>query len=196
MRKEAGETGIIGETMLIETKNLIIRQYEMEDVAGILPVFTNPTTMEFWPRPFTMQEVEDWAKMSIRSYSENGYGRYVLLLKEENVIIGDCGLIKATIAGENVHDLGYIIHFPYWRRGYATEAASAVKEYAFRELNLDALHANMPYNHIASRRVAEKLGMQRIKEFDNPRNRNIRTFLYAIRNPAAWPPDAPRRASP
>ena len=88
--------------MLIETKNLIIRQYEMEDAAGILPILTDPTTMEFWPRPFTMQEVEDWAKMSIRSYSENGYGRYVLLLKEENVIIGDCGLIKATIAGENV----------------------------------------------------------------------------------------------
>ena len=169
--------------MLIEPARLIIRPYTFDDVERLLPILADPTTMAFWPRPFTPEEVEGWVERNIARHREDGVARYPLLLKDGETLIGDCGIIKVLVAGETVYDLGYIVHFPYWRQGYAIEAALALKQYAFDELDLPALHANMPHGHVASRRVAEKLGMQRVKEFDNPRNRNIRTYLYMISRP-------------
>jgi RimJ/RimL family protein N-acetyltransferase len=51
--------------------------------------------------------------------------------------------------------------------------------YGFEELQLPRLCANMPADHISSRRVAEKLGMRLEKEFINRRNRDVLTCLYS-----------------
>lgn len=79
------------------------------------------------------------------------------------------------------HDLGYIVHHPHWSNGYATEAAEACKRYALETLGLRRLVANMPVEHTASARVAEKIGMTLEKTFDNPKNRGIETRLYSLR---------------
>jgi ribosomal-protein-alanine N-acetyltransferase len=170
---------------LLETERLILRHYSGDDVDAFLPILSDPTTMSFWPRPFVRQDVQNWIDRSIANYAQYGFGRYVVLTKASQTIIGDCGIGRLSVAGEVVNDLGYIIHHPYWRQGYATEAARAVKDYAFSTLQLDALHANMPWDHAASRSVAESIGMRLVKEFLNERNRNIRTCIYTITNPDA-----------
>jgi RimJ/RimL family protein N-acetyltransferase len=111
-------------------------------------------------------------------------GRYCVVLKQDQKIIGDCGILRLEKAGEQLYDLGYIIHHPFWRRGYAVEAARAVIGHAFNTLGLDVIHANMPFNHDSSRLVAERIGMKKIGEFINERNRNVRTLLYALSSPA------------
>ena len=166
--------------MLLETDNLIIRPYQSDDLDRLSAILSDPITMRFWPSPLTLEAARAWIERSIQSYLLHGFGRYALVQTATGELIGDCGILKSTVAGQAVNDLGYIVHHPYWGRGYATEAARAVKDYAFDTLGLDALHANMPWNHDASRRVAEKIGMRRILEFDNERNRNIRTLLYTI----------------
>ncbi len=55
---------------------------------------------------------------------------------------------------------------------------------AFTRLGLDDIYANMPCDHDSSRQVAERLGMGRVREFTNTRNRDIRTYLYKIRRDA------------
>lgn len=65
-----------------------------------------------------------------------------------------------------------------WRRGYATEAASAIRNDAFDRAGLHELHANMPFDHLGSQRVAERIGMRKIGAFFHERNRSIRIFLY------------------
>ena len=42
------------------------------------------------------------------------------------------------------------------------------------------IYAHMPPDHVASRRVAEKLGMGRERSFYNQRNRGILTHLYVF----------------
>lgn len=167
--------------MLIETNNLIIREYREEDAGELFEILSDPITMSFWPEPYTMEGVKSWIERSIRSYEEHGFGRYAVILKETGRIIGDCGIVRSTLDGEEVVDFGYIIHHDYWGKGYATEAAIAVRDYAFSVLGLNTLHINMPYNHDASRKVAEKLGAVKVREFENAKNRNIRTFLYVLR---------------
>ena len=51
--------------------------------------------------------------------------------------------------------------------------------FAFADCELERLFANMPADHAASIRVAEKIGMRRSDSFHNPRNRNILTCLYS-----------------
>ena len=167
---------------MIETERLLLRKFSTDDVEALLPILSDPTTMRFWPKPFAFEDVENWIARSLQSYEEHGFGKYAVVLKASGTLIGDCGILRLPVQGEPVNDLGYIIHHPFWRQGYATEAARAVKDYAFDVLKLDVLHANMAWDHDGSRRVAENVGMQKVREYVNERNRNIRTLLYAIHN--------------
>ena len=73
-------------------------------------------------------------------------------------------------------------YYPYWHKGLAFEAAKACSNYAFNSLEIKRLCANMAFDHIASSAVAQKVGMEKEKEFYNSRNRNILTYLYSISN--------------
>ncbi|MCJ7688411.1 MAG: GNAT family N-acetyltransferase [Clostridiaceae bacterium] len=165
---------------VIETKRLIIKEYSYDDISKLNIILSNPKTMSFWPTPFTLQQTENWINTNIRRYVELGYGRWAIILKETGELIGDCGIMLSEIDGTQENDLGYIIHYPFWQNGFAFEAADACKEYAFTNLGIKKLCANMAFDHIASRRVAEKIGMEKEKEFCNNRNRNILTYLYSI----------------
>ncbi|MDY7094782.1 MAG: GNAT family protein [Acidobacteriota bacterium] len=57
-------------------------------------------------------------------------------------------------------ELGYWIGVPYWRRGYATEAARAVLDFGFRGLGLHRIHAQVLGGNTASGRVLLKLGLR------------------------------------
>jgi len=164
---------------VIETKRLIIKQYTMEDMQELFKVLSSPITMKFWPEPFTIQKTEEWIKINIESYEKLGYGRWAVFLKENGKFIGDCGIMISEIDGKKENDLGYIIHYPYWKNGYGYEVACACKEYAFNILGMERLCANMAFDNEASRNVALKIGMKKEKEFYNSRNRNLLTYLYS-----------------
>ncbi|OPA73723.1 GNAT family N-acetyltransferase [Paenibacillus selenitireducens] len=165
---------------IVETTRLRIRPYREDDSNALLQILGDPTTMAFWPAPFTEHETQIWIHRSIHSYQEHGFGRWAVILKEEDRLIGDVGILKSVIDGNVEHDLGYIIDAKYWRQGYAVEAARSCMNYGIQELGLTRLCANMPYHHHGSIRTAERLGMRREKEFHNPRNREMLTYLYSI----------------
>ena len=56
------------------------------------------------------------------------------------------------------------LHPEYWNQGIATEAAGAVRDHAFRDLNLSRVISLIHPDNAASRRVVEKIGMTREKE--------------------------------
>jgi ribosomal-protein-alanine N-acetyltransferase len=168
---------------MIETERLFIRKFIATDVEEFFEILADPKTMSFWPNPYSRDEAKAWIERSLQSYAELGFGRYAVVLKGVQKIIGDCGILKMNLAGLEVYDFGYLIHHPFWRKGFAEEAAIAVRDYAFHQLKLKTLHANMPWNHYGSSRVAEKIGMKKITEFINERNRNTRTMMYAISAP-------------
>ena len=164
----------------METERLILRPPATDDLEALHGIFSDPITMSFWPVPFVKDGTRSWIFRSLRDHEEMGFGRRPIILKSSGEIIGDCGILRAEIVGETEYDLGYIIHHPYWRKGYASEAAEACKHHAVKRLGIRRLVANMPVDHAASVRVAEKLGMRWEKTFRNPKNRDIETHLYAF----------------
>lgn len=166
--------------IVCETERLLLRRWTSDDLDRLFSILSDPITMQFWPAPLTIDAARAWIERALHNYASLGFGRFAVVLKESSAVIGDCGLMHTEVAGQPEYDLGYIIHHPYWRQGYATEAAMACSDYAFSTLGIRRLVANMAVDHVGSMSVARRLGMRLERVFANPRNRNMPTYLYVL----------------
>jgi RimJ/RimL family protein N-acetyltransferase len=97
--------------------------------------------------------------------SQFGYGLFSVILKTDGTLIGDCRLEQMEVDGQSIVELGYDFRSAYWNQGFATEATTAVRNYAFGVLQLPQLISLICVENLASKRVAEKIGMKLIEEF-------------------------------
>lgn len=165
---------------MLTTERLHIRSYSADDLPALAAILTDATTMRFWPRPFTLAEADAWLQRQMQSSGSSIYGRRALILRETGALIGDAGVMRSSIAGAERNDLGYIIHHPFWGQGLAPEAARALRDHYLDSQGVEQLVANMAWDNRPSQRVAEKIGMRKQLEFNNPRNRDLLTYVYAI----------------
>jgi RimJ/RimL family protein N-acetyltransferase len=152
---------------MIETSRLLLRPMREEDVDYLLHVFGDPKVMAaFGVAPFSRSQMERWVRRNLDHQERHGYGLFSVFLKETGLLIGDCGLELMDIDGELRAELGYDLRSDYWGRGLATEAARAVRDYAFGDLQLPRLISVIRQGNEASRRVAEKVGMRLSEEIE------------------------------
>ena len=150
-----------------------------DDVDAMLRIFTDPKVMaSFNLTSYTRQEMQDWVQRNLDHQRQFGYGLFAVIDKATSTLIGDCGLEWKGIRGVSLSELGYDLHSDYWHRGLATEAATAVRDYAFAKLGLTRLVSLIRVGNEASRRVAEKAGMNRLDEFTSAWG--VRYWLYGI----------------
>lgn len=83
-----------------------------------------------------------------------------MVLKENNQLLGYCGIAIDQIDGKDEKELGYRIDSRYWGQGLATEAASATLRYGFEQFNLPYVLGIVERANLASVRVLEKVGMR------------------------------------
>lgn len=67
--------------------------------------------------------------------------------------------------GKEVLEIGYLLKKEHWHKGFATEAAEGCKDYAFSRLNAPKVYSIIKADNLPSMRVAQRLGMQKEKEF-------------------------------
>ena len=130
---------------------------EASDARELLAVFVDPLVMAaFASPPFGPEEMDAWVARNLGHQSVHGYGLFTVVLKDTGAVIGDCGLEQMDIGAE----LGYDLRSEHWNQGLATEAATAVRDYAFETLGIRRLVSLIRVGNEASRRVAEKVGMR------------------------------------
>ena len=148
--------------MIIETARLLLRPMEAGDCLDLLLTFGDPKVMAaFGVEPFGEFEMKRWVARNLEHQERCGYGLFSILHKVDRSLIGDCGLEHRDVEGIVEAELGYDIRSDYWNRGLATEAAAAVRDYAFQHLELPRLVSLIRMGNTASARVAEKVGMRR-----------------------------------
>jgi RimJ/RimL family protein N-acetyltransferase len=149
---------------VLETERLFLRHLRMEDVDDLAALSTDPDFTRFLggPQPFEQarERVRAYLERVIVEYGTIGYGLYATIYKPEDRFIGRCGLLTQIIDGITYVEVGYGIAPTYWGRGLATEAAKAIKEYAFRHFAFPRLISIVDPDNLASRCVAEKNGMR------------------------------------
>jgi RimJ/RimL family protein N-acetyltransferase len=103
------------------------------------------------PHPYGVGDAERF----IASVNKRA-GEACFVVKLETKPIGICSVTPR----DDDFELGYWLGVPYWGRGFATEAARAVIDYAFGDLEHAALLSGARVSNPASRRVLEKCGFQ------------------------------------
>lgn len=161
-----------------ETKRLILRPMLGMDIDALHLIFIDPNVMAaFNYPPFTREQMERWLQRNLDHQKEFGYGLFSVILKESGELIGDCGLEQMEDMG--AAELGYDFRSDFWNQGYATEAAVAVRDYAFQVLHLPQLISLIRVGNLASRRVAEKVGMTLAEEFTRY---GIQYWKFSLKN--------------
>jgi RimJ/RimL family protein N-acetyltransferase len=139
---------------VLETKRLTLRAPRRGDVKAIAMLANDRRIAENTARIPHPYGVDD-AKQFIDSVNRrDGEATFVITLGA--TLIGACGVDPR----EGGPEIGYWLGTAYWGQGYATEAVRAVIDYAFDDLEHEALQAGARVTNPASRRVLEKCGFQ------------------------------------
>ena len=146
---------------VLETERLLLCQLSTEDAGFILELLNEPSFIRnIGDRGVRTIEGANAYILNgpVASYAKNGFGLYLVKLKETDESIGMCGLIKRDTL-EDV-DIGYAFLPRFWSKGYAVESAQAVKEYAKNTIGLKRIVAIVDPENQGSIRVLEKIGLQ------------------------------------
>ncbi|MBF2063692.1 MAG: GNAT family N-acetyltransferase [Calothrix sp. C42_A2020_038] len=92
--------------------------------------------------------------------SQLGYGVWLIIRTDDSTLIGNLGFGGKSENGEL--EIGYEVLADYRNRGYGTEAVAALVDFAFTQLEAKKIIAHTPTDHVASIRIVEKLGMQKV----------------------------------
>lgn len=134
---------------------LLLRPPQADDAAAIAALADNPRIAfqtARMPYPYTQAHARDWIARQADTASETVF---VALHRQSGEVLGAAGF-GVLDAGEA--ELGYWIGEPYWGRGYATEAATAVIDHAFDARDVPRLMGRCRTGNPASQRVLEKCG--------------------------------------
>jgi ribosomal-protein-alanine N-acetyltransferase len=159
---------------ILQTERLILRDWQDSDREPFHAIVSDPRVMEYFPAPLTREESDRLIDRCRAHQAAHGFTFYAVELRATGELIGFEGLAHTTaeeMPFPPTVEIGWRLGFPYWNRGFATEAARACLDFGFDALNLDEIVAFAVTANIRSRRVMEKLGMTRdpAEDFDHPR---------------------------
>ncbi len=150
----------------LSTERLILRHFSLFDCQPMNHIFGDPEVMHYGDGVHSQEWVQSWLQTCLDDqYPDWGFGPYAVIERTSGEVVGYCGLFYfPDVAGQTEIELGYRLARAWWGQGYATEAARAVRDYAFNTLGLKRLVAMIDPQNLASIRVAEKIGMRYEKE--------------------------------
>lgn len=165
--------------MEISTERLILREMQPDDFAALYQVLADSDIMQHYPYTFDEKRVRGWIDRNIERYRIFGFGLWAVCLKESGELIGDCGLTMQNIGGTIKPEIGYHIRADQQRKGYAKEAAIAVRDWAFANTTFRELYSYMKYTNEPSAKTAVSWGCRLVDEFPDEANEITRVFMVS-----------------
>ncbi|MGK9045530.1 GNAT family N-acetyltransferase [Mammaliicoccus vitulinus] len=156
---------ILGENQTMETERLILRPVSLDDTASLYEYASNiENTSHVYPTHLSTEETKE---VIANYYLKAPLGKYGIVLKEENKLIGtiDLRIESAHKRGE----IGYVLNLNYAGKGYMTEAGLQLLNLAFDKLKLNQVKALHSTINPKSGQVMKRLGMKKIGVM--PKNR-------------------------
>ena len=163
--------------MMIETSRLILREMNMDDYDALYKVLADSDIMLHYPYTFDEKRVRGWIERNMQRYRIFGFGLWAVCLKESGEMIGDCGLTMQNIGGIIKPEIGYHIRGDCQRKGYAREAASAVRDWTFQNTPFQEIYSYMKYTNEPSAKTAISWGCHLVDEFADEVNEITKVFM-------------------
>lgn len=144
---------------ILETKRLRLRELTQADLDFVADMLGDPEVMRFYPKPLSRLEAEAWIAQQTARYARDGHGLWLVEERSTGVPVGTVGLVTQSVDGVDEAEVGYLVHRPFWRRGFAAEAALAVRDYAFSFPGRARVISLIRPANLPSQGVARRLGM-------------------------------------
>jgi RimJ/RimL family protein N-acetyltransferase len=167
-------------THILETERLRLRELVEDDLDFMAEMLADAEVMRYYPKRLTRDLSREWIDRQIARYKTDGYGLWLAEQRESGTPVGQVGLVRQHINGADECEVGYLIHQPYWRHGFATEGALACRDYAFRTLRVERVISLVQPANAASQGVARNLGMEVVGRAPHGGSEHL---VFAVRNP-------------
>jgi len=153
---------MIDHSLRLTTPRLTLRPFEPADAQRLVDIQSNwnvTRMLRLAPWPATWEAMTEWVDIHGQEWRAGEAYRFAVMLDEQ--VIG-CADIDAIADGGA--ELGYFFDEAHWGRGYAREAASAVRDFAFDTVGVDHLVAGHASQNPASGKVLQALGFRYVGE--------------------------------
>lgn len=167
---------------ILVTSRLALREMCASDLDFVAAMLADPEVMRFYPKCYSRDEAEAWLKRQVERYARHGHGLWLVLDKSTGDPVGQVGLTLQEVDGVDEPEVGYLIHRPFWRRGFATEAAIATRDYAFNTLRKPRVISLVRPENVPSQGVAMKMRMSVEK---STLHAGLVHFVFAVSAPHA-----------
>jgi len=149
-------------TPTLRTARLLLRPFTDCDAEAIYALQSNARVLRYWDSPpWTERSRADAFIAACRKMQEDESGaRFAIETLDDNAFSGWCSMFRWNPVYRSL-GIGYCFDGPAWGKGYATEAVGAMLQWAYRELDLNRVEAELDTRNAASARVLEKLGFER-----------------------------------
>ncbi len=141
----------------LETERLLLRPPEERDVPAIVSLigeYEVAKNLSTVPHPYTENHAREYIERAAGNFVRQSDFGFQIERKEDGAFIGGVGLHLK----EGTYEFGYWLGRPYWKNGYATEAARRVVEFAFYQLLAPSVWAGWYHDNPASGHVLAKIG--------------------------------------
>ncbi len=149
-------------TPTLETDRLILRRIILEDAESIFDHWlSDERVMDNLIKGAhkSLSETIERVKEVVSNYDSQEFCYWGMELKENGKLIGAIDLFNFDQLTENC-EVGYLMGYQWWNKGYGTEALKTVIEFGFRDMNIHKISAAHNTDNPASGRIMEKVGME------------------------------------
>ena len=164
--------------IIAETERLTIRLATEADVPAVALLWADERVTRYMGGPRDFEKVCTSMRNDL-TMPPPKLDLWPVVGRESGTVVGHCGLLPKKVDDRDEVELVYVIAVEFWGRGYATEAAGAVRDHAFRELSITRLVSLIHPANTASERVAVKLGMRFESDTVRPNGRTLKVFSIA-----------------
>ncbi|HLY85676.1 MAG TPA: GNAT family N-acetyltransferase [Gaiellaceae bacterium] len=168
---------------MITTERLLLRKPSLEDAADLAVAYADPEVMRFIGdgSTATLAELEAGIEQWLERWESWGVSLCSLERREDGRVLGRAGFLRwdpeTWQVGGDETEIGWLLAREHWGRGYAAEAALALRDWAFDDRGLRRLISLIEPENVRSIRVAERLGERYERDVEV---RSKPTRLYSL----------------
>ncbi len=155
---------------IFTSERLGFRDWKNTDLSLLFEMNTNEEVMQYFPTKQSKQQCEDFITRMQNQLKKLNFCYFAVELITTKEFIGFIGLNEQTYEADfnPSIDIGWRLLPKFWGKGYATEGAKACLTYGFDHLKLKEIVSVAPVINTPSIAVMEKIGMQKVKDFNHP----------------------------
>ncbi len=165
---------------ILETERLRLRKITVADAKFIHGLMNEPAYLEYIGDKGvrTVADAERFiSNVAIKSYGDNGFGHYIVELKNDRIAMGTCGYVKREELDDP--DIGFAFLPEFRKQGYALESATAMLAYGIDILGLCNISAIATQNNERSSNLLNKLGFRFERLVSMPNGDELKLFKFS-----------------